>query len=102
MDRLPPVPDTLPEFVEWLRGVKNNGAWRKTVLAKLRWQHKRLLAGGQAHPKHALGMIGRMSEQQVTTLISKMEQAVYESRKNYMRQYMAERRAEAKDAVSFC
>ena len=102
MDRLPPVPDTLPEFVEWLRGVKNNGAWRKTVLAKLRWQHKRLLAGEQAKPKHALGMIGRMNEQQVATLISKMEQAVYESRKNYMRQYMAERRAEAKDAVSFC
>lgn len=100
MDSLPAVPDTVPEFVEWLRAVKHNGKWRKAVLVKLRWQKKRLQAGEQYKPKHDLGMIGRMSEQQIDTLIGKMEQAVYDNRREYMRKYMAERRAAEK--VSFC
>lgn len=98
MDKLPPVPDDLPGFVEWLRGVKYTPHWRKAALAKLRWQQKRLVAGQQPKPKHQLGMVGRMNQEQLSVLIGKLEAAVYEARKTYMRGYMQERRAEVKNS----
>lgn len=88
MGRLPPVPDTVPEFIEWLRSVKHTPGWRKTALVKLRWQQKRLRAGEPAKAKHKLGLLARMNEAQITDLVGKLEQEVYQARKAYMRQYM--------------
>ena len=97
MDKLPPVPDDMPGFVEWLRGVKHTPHWRKAALAKMRWQQKRLAAGKQAQPKHQLGVLGRVPQEQLAVLIGKLEVAVYEARKQYMRGYMQERRAEVRN-----